>query len=608
MSNPSVRRTVRDHGSQYEASEIAPATSPAHLPMDDTSDQNSDAVCDKLTTIKDILVHADQAAYQWNVSLDQIHWASDTRKVLKLPDEFSIKNHTDLLRHIGKKSAKERLEAIKIAIDAAKQPSSYTVAYKFFPDPWDHENYLWIEERGYSLDNQNDQSLITRGVLRVFTEHKNALDDLRYWANRDEITCQLNRPQLLREIETALTRSRQRKSTSIFLLAAVENLTFINETYGYAVGDEVLAVIGQRLSVSMRTVDCIGRHSANKFGILLQECGTEAMQHVSNRLLNIVRDAPIKVGSTSINVTLAIGGVIIPDQAEDVQETLSAAHEALDQARVGHQNKFSAFRPNPHKDEERQRFKEMADDIMAALNEDRMVLAMQPIVASNTNEPEFYECLIRMRRDNGELVSAQEIIPVVEKLGLTSYLDLCVLKMAVDILANDPNINLSINVSGQTTSDHDWLIAMQNLTRGRRDIRERLIVEITETSAIRDLDETVNFVDTLQDLGCRVAIDDFGSGYTTFQNLRFFGVDMLKIDGSFVANIKTDPHNLMFVETLLDLAKKFGIKTVVEWVIDEEVAELMREAGADYLQGSRFGMPVIANLPTTDFNDIGDNI
>ena len=250
----------------------------------------------------------------------------------------------------------------------------------------------------------------------------------------------------------------------------------------------------------------------------------------------------------------------------------------------------------------------MADDIMAALNDDRMVLAMQPIVASNTNEPEFYECLIRMRRDNGELVSAQEIIPVVEKLGLTSYLDLSVLKMAVDILANDPKINLSINVSGQTTSDHDWLIAIHNLTRGRRDIRERLIVEITETSAIRDLDETVNFVDTLQELGCRVAIDDFGSGYTSFQNLRFFGVDMLKIDGSFVANIKTDPHNLMFVETLLDLAKKFGIKTVVEWVIDEEVAELMRKAGADYLQGSRFGMPVIANLPTTDFNDTGYNI
>ena len=204
VSNPSVRRTVRDHGSQYEAREIAPATVPTDLPMDSTSDQTPDAVFEQLSTINDILIHADQAAYQWNVSQDQFHWARDTRKVLKLPDELSIKNHTDLLRHIGKKSAKDRLEAIKTAIDAADQPSSYIIAYQFYPDPWDHENYLWIEERGYSLNNQNDQSLITRGVLRVFTEHKKALDELKFQADRDEITCQLNRPQLLREIETAL--------------------------------------------------------------------------------------------------------------------------------------------------------------------------------------------------------------------------------------------------------------------------------------------------------------------------------------------------------------------------------------------------------------------
>ena len=561
-----------------------------------------------LAATDDILAIANEVTYQWNIGSDSIVWCAHAKAVLQIPAEFSITTHNDFLRHIGRENAYARIAAIKAATDTNAQPAKYTISYQFCPDPWDHDIYHWIDEHGYTYIDDKTGELVARGLMRLATDTRAELDNLTFWATRDEVTSQLNRPQLIREIKQAIDNAEQKKEKSVFLLAAVENLSFINESYGYEVGDEILNEIGRRFSKMLRVKDCIGRHSANKFGIILNDCGPEAMQHVANRLLDIVRIAPIEAANTSLNTTIAIGGVLIPDQVTSVQETLSAAHQALDSARTGHQNKFTAYRPNPQQTMDRLHSKTMADDIMAALSENRMVLALQPIVTSATAEPAFHECLIRMRREDGELVSAYEIIPVVEKLGLTGYLDHRVLELAIDILAADPDIRLSINVSGQTTSDHGWLVALHNLTNGRRDIRQRLIVEITESSAVRDLNETVNFVDTLQDLGCSVAIDDFGAGYTSFQNLRYFGVDMVKIDGSFVANITTDPHNLFFVQTLINLAKEFGVETVVEWVTDEETAVLMRKAGADYFQGAHYGMPEIKSLPTDTYYDHAENI
>ena len=602
MSNPSGRRRVRDHIPAEDLPEYT-ASLPSQIELKDAGWVAGGGASARLELIDDILARAGQAFYQWDVKSDNFTWGNDVRSILNLVRDLTIESHEDLLRHIGPEGAFKRARAIQDSVAACRTESApFSVVYKFRPDPWDHENYIWIEERGCAFVNAENNALATRGILRIVTDQQRHLQDLKFRATHDQLTGQLNRSQLIEEMEATISSSIKSKTTSIFLLAAIDNLEFINETYGYDIGDQVLAVIGKRFASTLRPDGCVGRHTANKFGILLNDCGHEAMQHVANRLLDIVRSAPIDVADTTLGVTLAIGGVIIPDQAATVQETLSLAHDALDQARIGHQNKFMLFHSSAIDASKRSQSKMTADDIIASLNENRMVLALQPIVSVNTGEPEFYECLVRMIGVDGELISAAEIVPLAERLGLMGYLDHRVLEMAVEFLADDPRLNLSLNVSGQTTSDHDWLIALHSLTQGRQDIRNRMIIEITETSAIRDLDETVNFVDTLHDLGCRVAIDDFGAGYTSFQNLRFFGVDMVKIDGSFMRNITSDPENLMFVETLIDLAKKFGLDTVVEWVGDEDTAKLMRAAGVDFLQGSLYGMPAIRSLPTEQFS------
>jgi len=158
----------------------------------------------------------------------------------------------------------------------------------------------------------------------------------------------------------------------------------------------------------------------------------------------------------------------------------------------------------------------------------------------------------------------------------------------------NPELHVSLNVSGLTATNHAWLVALDRLTNADRSIAQRITVEITETAAIQDLDESVNFVDALKELGCKVAIDDFGAGYTSFRNLKFLGVDMVKIYVDYVTKIKNDADDRVFVTKLAELADHFGMETVAEWVGDEETAEFLRDVGITYLQGFYFGEPEIA--------------
>ncbi len=174
------------------------------------------------------------------------------------------------------------------------------------------------------------------------------------------------------------------------------------------------------------------------------------------------------------------------------------------------------------------------DEIVAALNERRIFLAYETVASADDRRPAFYECLMRIRRTDGSLVAANDIVPVAERLGLVRLLDYRVLELVVDEMIAAPALQASFNVSPASTTDPDWWAGLGSLLRTHPGVAERLIVEITESAAIHDIDETRGFVARVKDLGCRIAIDDFGAGYTSFRNLRKLGVDIVKIDGAFV--------------------------------------------------------------------------
>jgi EAL domain-containing protein (putative c-di-GMP-specific phosphodiesterase class I) len=265
------------------------------------------------------------------------------------------------------------------------------------------------------------------------------------------------------------------------------------------------------------------------------------------------------------------------------------AHEALDAAKAKRRGSFEAYRPSVERDMLRRESIRATDEIVAALNERRIVLAFEPVVETRSRRPAFYECLMRIRRADGRLIPASAVIPIVERLGLVRLVDHRVLELVLAELIESPGLHASVNVSPETAGDPDWWSALSARMRAHPDIAGRLTIEITETAAIHHIGDASGFVTRAKDLGCRIAIDDFGAGYTSFRNLRRLAVDIIKIDGSFVQNLKRSADDRAFVRTLIELGGTLGLKTVAEWVQDEEAAGLLAGWGCDYLQGELVG-------------------
>ena len=218
-------------------------------------------------------------------------------------------------------------------------------------------------------------------------------------------------------------------------------------------------------------------------------------------------------------------------------------------------------------------------------------MAYQPVVDSKTHEIEFFEALIRLESEDGSVLEAGNFVSVAEYLGLIRLVDHYALDLAIETLRKYPTAKLSLNVSNETAGDPEWLSKLAIAALGQPDIPPRLIVEITESHAAESLAEASRFVRSLHDLGFKVALDDFGAGFTSFRNLKDLPFDIIKVDGMFAVDMDDNPQNRGFISALVGLAKLFDAKTVVEWVEDTHSADQLRDWGVDYLQGYNFGKP-----------------
>lgn len=232
-----------------------------------------------------------------------------------------------------------------------------------------------------------------------------------------------------------------------------------------------------------------------------------------------------------------------------------------------------------------------------ALAQDRLCLAYQPIVkAANPDFPAFFECLLRIEEPSGHLASAGQFLPIIEHHELGRLVDRFVLRRALEVLESHPHCRLSVNVSAQSLGDEDWLRLLHEAAEHQDHVTDRLIIEITESSKLVNDDISMSFFNHVRQVGCAIAIDDFGNGYTSLANLRDFRFDMLKIDGSFVRGLIKHDVNRFLVEKMVEIAKKFDLLVIAEWVETAEEAELLAEMGVDCLQGFHFGKP-LASVP-----------
>jgi EAL domain-containing protein (putative c-di-GMP-specific phosphodiesterase class I) len=274
-------------------------------------------------------------------------------------------------------------------------------------------------------------------------------------------------------------------------------------------------------------------------------------------------------------------------------DVMTRAETALAEAKRAGRDCFVAYRAA--KAQQRQQRAEIAlgERVQRALREDRLVFAYQPVVNSESGAVAYHECLLRMIAEDGSIVSAAAFVPVIEQLGFIRLLDRYVLERAVSEASQHPECALAFNISGLTATDHAWLRFLVSLLRDRPEVARQLVVEITETAALHDIQESARFVGTLRELGCRVALDDFGAGFTSFRYMQALDVDIVKIDGSFVRNLAESHDNQVFVRHLVGLADAFGLITVAECVESARDAAILRQEGVRFLQGYYFGRPTL---------------
>jgi diguanylate cyclase (GGDEF)-like protein len=536
----------------------------------------------------EVLSSIGDVAYEWRLDTDALVWSGNAASVLGVADAANIASGRSFAQKVDAEDGQSRNDAIHHAAHADSGGGvPYQVQYAFRRGG---DEKIWLEDTGRWFAGSDGKPVRALGTVRAITARHEREQALIKLAKFDALTGEMNRVHLTEVLGAKLDEAVRFRTSLGFLLVAIDHLGHLNEAYGYDAAEELIAQVAKRIRPLLRGKDYLGRFSGNKFGIILTTCTAEELAVAADRLLAGVRDETIPTAAGPVAVTVTIGGVTAPRHARTVPEILSRAQDALAAARAKRHGSFAAYRPNVERDAFRRDSVRATDEIVAALNERRIALAYEPVVETKTRKVAFYECLMRVRRPDGRIAHANEIIPVAERVGLMRMLDYRVLELVVNQLAGAPDLTASVNVSPASTVDPDWWAGLGALLRANTSAAARLIIEITETAAIQDVDVARGFVTRVKDLGCRIAIDDFGAGNTSFRNLRKLGVDIVKIDGAFVQNIVKSSDDRAFVHTLIDLSRRLGLKTVAEWVQDEQAAQLLSDWGCDCLQGALIGL------------------
>jgi len=536
--------------------------------------------------LREAMLASAVVSFDWSIPEDKIDWNGAVDIIPYHADPARLSRGPAF---VGWLAPESRAQLNSLIVTRQNQPFPFEIALEAATAM----GSIWLTMAGTRLPTVDGRAERLVGLLRVTTEKQREMQRLTYLATRDELTGHLNRNSLRAELAQAIDRATAEQRHCAFLVTSIDRLAMINDGYGFDAGDEVIVAVGERLSHTLRTSDIIGRIAGNKFGVILKNCAEAEIATVANRLRSAVRNNIIDTRCGQVSATTSVGAVWLPSGASSSQEAMLRAEEALDKARSAGRDGFRVYEKSPQREGARLRMMAIADEVVAALNDNRLLLAYQPIIHAKDRSVFKYESLLRMRRIDGTVATAGQFVPAAEQLGIVSLIDRRALEMVIETLENNPEVQIGVNVSGTAAGNPEWLNGFVDYVRAHPAVAPRLNIELTETAALDHFEENAQFVSQLRELGATVSIDDFGAGYTSFRNLQMLRVDMVKIDGAYVKGLSGSPDNQIFVRTLVGLAKSFNLKVVAEWVESEEDALLLEAMGVDYFQGFFFGQPEI---------------
>lgn len=433
------------------------------------------------------------------------------------------------------------------------------------------------------------------GSLQDVTEKSKAVEHLRFMANNDPLTKVWNRRGIETVLDSAMDQLAEGKPLALAYLD-LDRFKLINDLFGHTAGDEVLKQVCERITMVLTGHQQIGRIGGDEFVVVLPDTTIAIATLVCQSIIAIIGTASYHVGDKAFHVRGSIG-LIDVSPGTKIKDALSTADRACREAKTGQNENLVIFEKNASVFREREAELKLVERLSADTATDGLFLLMQPIMSLKAPHDSLnFEVLLRMRDHDGSVISAGRIIGAGENSGRMAIIDRWVLTTTLawlgehfEHMANTQFVCMNLN--GASLNDERFMQDAFILLAENMHIAGRLCIEITESVALHDLENTRRFIDKVRDFGVKVALDDFGAGYTSFSYLRDLPADLLKIDGSFIVDMNKHPTNVAIVEAIVSLATNLGMKTIAEWAEDNATVQTLAEIGVDYVQGYAVAWP-----------------
>jgi len=423
---------------------------------------------------------------------------------------------------------------------------------------------------------------------------------LLHLASHDPLTGLHNRHRLISELEAEIERCADRQRKSALLFIDLDQFKYVNDTCGHAAGDELLKRVAEQIRYAVRREDCVARLGGDEFVVLLRDLERRDAIALAEQVLELMRTLKHVEQEQVFHLQCSIGLAMIQSARFSPHELLAQADIACQAAKARGRNRVEVYSVAGKQTEQMAKDVRWMRSIREALETDAFVLHYQPLLHIGSGTISHYEALLRLETERG-LVGPQTFLPAAVRFGLMADIDAWVLERGVRALAElGPHsaLRLSVNLSSFAFENDGLADRVRALLREHDVAGERLVLEVTEEVAVRFAASTNRQIALLREQGCRIAIDDFGKGYSSFGYLKRMPVDFLKIDGSFVKNLARDKIDQSLVRMVAEVARAAGMQTVAEYVQNAATLGLLARYGIDYAQGFHVGRSV-ARLPGT---------
>lgn len=454
----------------------------------------------------------------------------------------------------------------------------------------------WMRWTASMIDSDTDGNERVFAIIEDVSESRRMAEEMRYQASHDAMTGLVNRREIESRLHGSIDVARNSGGEHAFLFLDLDQFKLINDTCGHVAGDQLLRQIAGVLMLHMRSNDWMGRLGGDEFAIFLEDTGVDEALHIAERLRRALSASTFPWEGRRFNVSCSIGIARVTSDQIDAGDVLRAADRACYQAKEDGRNCIRVYRESDQAMSRRRDDLAWVAEIRQAIGDGRIVLYAQRIEALHGRDTLSYEVLVRLIDTNGVVCSPDRFLPAAERFGEAISIDRLVIAMALRQLEDNPAhlqaLDLChLNVSAQSIANPEFRNHVANLLDITGVPPSKLCFELTETAAIGNMTRAREFIDEMRSRGCKIALDDFGSGMASFAYLKTLPVDVLKIDGVFVRDLANNEVDPVLVRSMCEVARSLGKITVAEWVEDRKLIDRLRQLGVDQAQGYGIHVP-----------------